>query len=62
MTQATYTATITGPAGGEWTVTVPGFRAVRVEIIARVEAGEEIVLSRAGRPIAKIVPVDTDHG
>lgn len=28
-------------------------------IIERVEAGEEIVISRAGRPVAKVVPL---HG
>jgi prevent-host-death family protein len=26
------------------------------ELLARVEAGEEIVLGRAGRPIARLVP------
>ncbi len=26
-------------------------------LLARVEAGEEIVLARAGRPVAKLVPV-----
>ena len=27
------------------------------KLLARVEAGEEIVVARAGRPIARIVPV-----
>jgi prevent-host-death family protein len=27
-------------------------------LVERVEAGEEIVLARAGRPVARLVPVD----
>ena len=27
-------------------------------LIARVEAGEEIVIARSGKPVAKLVPVD----
>lgn len=30
-------------------------------LVERVEAGEEIVVSRAGRPVAKIVPIRTSH-
>jgi len=28
-------------------------------LLARVEEGEEITISRAGRPVAKLVPVDS---
>jgi len=30
-------------------------------LVERVEAGEEIVVSRAGRPVAKIVPIRASH-
>jgi prevent-host-death family protein len=28
------------------------------KIVKRVEAGEEIVIARAGRPVARLVPID----
>lgn len=28
------------------------------KLLARVEAGEEIVISRAGTPVARLVPID----
>lgn len=28
------------------------------ELLARVERGEEVVVARAGRPVAQLVPVD----
>ena len=28
------------------------------ELLARVERGEEIVVARAGKPVARLVPVD----
>lgn len=28
-------------------------------IVERVEAGEEIIISRAGKPVAKVVPIRT---
>lgn len=28
------------------------------ELLARVERGEEVVVARAGRPVARLVPVD----
>jgi prevent-host-death family protein len=31
-------------------------------IIERVERGEEIVISRAGRPVAKVVPLPSSAG
>ncbi|MBA3596486.1 MAG: type II toxin-antitoxin system prevent-host-death family antitoxin [Methylibium sp.] len=32
------------------------------EVVARVEAGEEVVITRHNRPVAKIVPiVSSDH-
>ncbi|GAA1581024.1 type II toxin-antitoxin system prevent-host-death family antitoxin [Kribbella hippodromi] len=30
-------------------------------IIERVEHGEEVVISRAGHPVAKVVPLPTTH-
>jgi prevent-host-death family protein len=30
--------------------------------LARVEAGEEIVIARAGRPIARLVPIERPKG
>jgi len=30
-------------------------------LVERVEAGEEIVISRAGRPVAKLVPIRWDR-
>ena len=31
-------------------------------LVERVEGGEEIVISRAGKPVAKLVPVPTKSG
>lgn len=31
-------------------------------LLARVEAGEEIVIGKAGRPIAKLIPYDASLG
>lgn len=31
-------------------------------LLARVEAGEEILISRAGRPVARLVPVRKPRG
>ena len=28
------------------------------ELLARVERGEEVVVARAGRPVARLVPID----
>ena len=28
-------------------------------LLARVEAGEEIVIARAGKPIARLIPIET---
>lgn len=30
-------------------------------ILADVEKGEEVVIARAGRPVAKVVPIDADE-
>lgn len=30
------------------------------QLLARVEAGEEIIIARAGKPIARLVPVVTE--
>ena len=30
-------------------------------LIARVERGEEIIISRAGKPVAKLVPLTADR-
>lgn len=30
------------------------------QLLHRVEAGEEIVIARAGKPVARLVPVDAD--
>jgi len=30
------------------------------QLLHRVEAGEEIVIARAGKPVARLVPVDVD--
>lgn len=32
------------------------------ELIKSVESGEEYVVARAGRPVARIVPYVSDHG
>ena len=32
------------------------------KLLARVEAGEEIVISRAGTPVARLVPIDRPAG
>ena len=39
------------------TVTVPDGKTTLDELLARVEAGEEVVISRGGAPIARLVPV-----
>ncbi|MBX9829862.1 MAG: type II toxin-antitoxin system prevent-host-death family antitoxin [Xanthobacteraceae bacterium] len=31
------------------------------ELLARAEAGEEIVITRRGRPVARLVPLETDR-
>ncbi len=31
------------------------------KLLARVQAGEEIVIAKAGRPIAKIVPIQAER-
>ncbi|HYC55985.1 MAG TPA: type II toxin-antitoxin system Phd/YefM family antitoxin [Candidatus Binatia bacterium] len=31
-------------------------------LLAQVESGEEVVISRAGKPIARLVPVDSPAG
>ena len=31
------------------------------KLLARVEAGEEIIITKAGRPIAKIVPIQSER-
>jgi prevent-host-death family protein len=31
-------------------------------LLARVQAGEEIVIARAGRPVARLVPVEAPAG
>ncbi len=38
-------------------VTIGEFRARLAEMIARAEAGEEVVIARADRPVAKLVPL-----
>ena len=38
------------------TVTVQAAKASLSQLLARVEAGEEVVLTRGGRPIARLVP------
>jgi prevent-host-death family protein len=30
------------------------------QLLHRVEAGEEILIARAGKPVARLVPVDSD--
>lgn len=30
-------------------------------LLARVEAGEEIIITRSDRPVAKLVPIDPEH-
>ena len=37
-------------------VTVSEFRARLAEMIGRVERGEQVVISRSGTPVAKLVP------
>ena len=37
-------------------VTVSEFRARLAEIIGRVERGEQVLISRAGTPVARLVP------
>ena len=32
------------------------------KVISRVEAGEEIIIARAGRPVARIVPLNAPPG
>lgn len=32
------------------------------KLVERVEAGEEVVIARAGRPVAKLVPVNRGRG
>jgi prevent-host-death family protein len=39
-------------------VTIHAARANLSKLLARVEAGEEIVLARGTRPVAKLVPLD----
>ena len=31
------------------------------KLLARVQAGEEIIIAKAGRPIAKIVPIQSER-
>jgi prevent-host-death family protein len=31
-------------------------------LVEEVAAGEEVVIAKAGKPIAKLVPLDTDRG
>jgi prevent-host-death family protein len=38
------------------TVNVHAAKTHLSQLLARVEAGEEVVLARAGRPVAKLVP------
>jgi len=38
------------------TVTIPVAKTTLSQLLARVEAGEEIVLARGRKPIAKLVP------
>ena len=37
--------------------TVPDGKTTLDELLARVEAGEEVVISRGGAPVARLVPV-----
>ena len=39
-------------------VTIHTAKTTLSQLIARAEAGEEIVLARGNRPVAKIVPID----
>lgn len=32
------------------------------ELVERAEHGEEIIIARAGKPVAKLVPVEEIHG
>ena len=32
------------------------------KLVERVEAGEEVLIARAGRPVAKLVPLDRGRG
>ena len=40
-------------------VTIHAAKTHLSQLIARVEAGEEIVIARGDRPVAKLVPVDS---
>lgn len=41
------------------TINVHAAKTQLSRLLARVEAGEEIVIARAGRPVARLVPVRT---
>jgi len=41
------------------TVTVVEAKAHLLELLARIERGEEIVVTRRGRPVARLTPVRT---
>jgi prevent-host-death family protein len=42
------------------TVNVAQAKAKLSELLTRVEAGEEIVISRAGKPVARLVPAPAE--
>ena len=41
---------------------VAKLKATLSEYLARVKAGEEVIVTERGKPIAKIVPLDRDQG
>lgn len=45
-----------------WKVNVHEAKTTLSEILRRVESGEEVVVARAGRPVARLIPYVTDAG
>lgn len=45
------------PTPGDITVTIRVAKATLCELVARAEAGEEIIIARDRTPVAKLVPI-----
>ena len=42
------------------TIDIPAAKTQLATLIEQVEAGEEVLISRAGKPVAKLVPIRSD--
>lgn len=49
-----------GPTGGRArTIAASEFKARCLELLERVRAGEELVVTKRGTPVARVVPIET---